>query len=129
MRYRTLPRGALEKKVEQRIDELCANAGCESVHFSQARATKQSFGIPDRRYYPREGPAFWVEVKAEGGRQTESQAAFEDRCRRCGDPYVLGGYREVLAYLITRGLWRLPAGMAVGDVCRDPPFAGAWPRL
>ena len=92
---------------------LCALAGCECVHFSQARATGQTPGIPDLRFYPPSGPAFWVEAKAAGGRQSPAQAAFQARCARCGDPYVLGGYREVLAYLRARGLWRDPAGLGL----------------
>ena len=103
-----------EKVVEAAVDRLCALAGCEAVRFSQARATKQSPGIPDRLYYP---PAphrpFWVEVKADGGRQSPAQVAFQRRCEAHDERYVLGGYRDVLAYLVAYGLWRLPPGVRV----------------
>jgi hypothetical protein len=116
------PRRAREKGVEAAIDQLCAKAGCVSVRFSQARATNQTPGIPDRRYYvwrrdtwnlkgPEQRLAFWVEVKAPGGRQSSAQRTFQGLCELAGDPYVLGGFREVLAFLIRHGLWKLPAGV------------------
>ena len=113
------PRGrrVSEKTVEAAVDRLCALAGCEAVRFSQARATQQSPGIPDRLYYP---PVphrpFWVEVKAEGGRQSKAQVAFQSRCAAHDERYVLGGYRDVLRYLVDVGLWRLPAGVGASDV-------------
>lgn len=113
-------RRAPEKAVEASIDRLCALAGCTPIRFSQARATQQTPGIPDRRYYaPAARLAFWVEVKAPGGRQSADQAAFQALCDACDDPYVLGGYRAVLEFLIARGLWHLPAGISIDDVCRE----------
>ena len=71
-------RRLVEKAIQARVDGLCALAGCTPIHFSQARASKQTPGIPDRRYYaPKGGLAFWVEVKAPNGRQSEAQRAFQ----------------------------------------------------
>jgi hypothetical protein len=112
-------RRAPEKAVEARIDQLCALAGCTAIRFSQARATMQTPGVPDRLYFaPEHGLAFWVEAKAPKGRQSTAQATFEALSSLCRVPYVLGGYREVLVFLIDRGLWQLPAGITVDDVAR-----------
>jgi hypothetical protein len=114
------PRRALEKAVEARIDRLCALAGCTAVRFSQARASKQSPGIPDRLYFaPEHALAFWVEAKSANGVQSPAQLAFEKLSWKCCVPYVLGGYREVLTFLVQHSLWRLPEGITVDHVCRD----------
>jgi hypothetical protein len=118
------PRRALEKAVEAQIDRLCALAGCTAIRFSQARASMQTPGIPDRLYFaearhaPDLGLAFFVEVKAAKGVQSAAQKWFEGLCTACGVPYVCGGYREVLTFLVNRGLWRLPEGITVDHVCR-----------
>jgi hypothetical protein len=100
------------------VDALCAGAGCARVAFSHPWNTMQTPGIPDRRYYPRKGLGFWVEAKAPDGRQSTDQAAFEAHCQRCGDPYLLGGPREVLAYLVAEGHWPLPPGTALEALLR-----------
>ena len=111
------PRRTIEKEVERRVDALCALAGCATVRFSQARATQQTPGIPDRLYFaPTHALAFWVECKAPGGRQSVAQAQFQARALACGMPYVLGGYRDVAAFLVERGLWRLPPGVTLNQV-------------
>lgn len=111
-------RRAPEKAVEAKIDDLCRTAGCVAIRFSQARASRQSPGIPDRRYYHPAPPrlAFWVEAKAPNGRQSPAQRTFQALCDLCGDIYVLGGYREVLEFLIRAELWRLPEGVTIDDV-------------
>ena len=76
-----------EKEEERRCDDLILGAGGEAVHFSQARASKQTPGIPDRRYRVR-GVAFWWEVKAEDGQLTRDQYHFLMRERHAG---CLGG--------------------------------------
>jgi len=116
MRYRRSP----EKLVVARIDNLCAMAGCVSIHFSQARASNQTPGIPDRLYFhPEEGVAFWVEAKARRGRQSDAQKVFQSLTTACHTPYVLGGYREVLAFLLERHLWHLPVGVTLDMVAPE----------
>ena len=96
-----------EKIVERCCDQLYASAGCEVVRFSQARATQQTPGIPDRKVYHRpSGCTFWFEVKAQGGQQSKHQRAFQAMAEACGETYVLGGLEAAEAQLIAMGLAR-----------------------
>jgi hypothetical protein len=94
-----------EKEVEAQCDQLMKALGWQLVRFSQPRHTMQSHGIPDRRYYPPRdrrgdewGP-FWFECKREGGKQRPEQKDFEQMCRKHEEDYVLGGLKELAAYL------------------------------
>ena len=103
-----------EKEVEHQCDNLMKSLGWTIVRFSQARATKQTRGIPDRRYYPpKDAPAiapevwplaFWFECKKSGGKQSVYQAEFEKMCTSAGDHYVLGGLKELAQYLREQGI-------------------------
>jgi hypothetical protein len=101
--------GALEKEIERRGDELMLSLGFEVVKFSQPRATKQTPGIADRRYYrrPRAGGgavALWWEAKSEGGKQRPDQRVFQELVEACGEVYVVGGLGILKAWLFTNGV-------------------------
>jgi hypothetical protein len=101
----------LEKAVEADCDELYASVGCEVVRFSQARATQQSFGIPDRKVYARRvGLTWWHEVKRPGGKQSKDQRDFQIRAEACGETYVLGGVEAAKAQLLRVNLARMVRG-------------------
>ncbi len=88
----------LEKEVEHSCDELMIALGWDVVRFSQARASRQTRGIPDRKYYKGQR-TFWFECKAEGGRQTPEQRSFQEMCEVAGESYVLGGVQAVKTFL------------------------------
>lgn len=104
---------ALEKQIEHDGDVLMQKLGFEVIRFSHPGKTKQTPGIPDRRYYrrPREierpngrflQPALvvWVEYKSGTGRQRPGQKLFQEMCEACGEHYVLGGLENLNAWLM-----------------------------
>lgn len=92
----------LEKHVELACDRLMAALGWTSIHFSQARATRQTPGIPDRKYYQGRF-TFWLEVKRPGGKQSPHQVAFQRMCEDAGELYCLGGVDELRLFLTAHG--------------------------
>ncbi len=110
----------LEKHVEHAVDGLLVPCGFRVVRFSQTRASKQTLGIPDRRYVHRQMAfAMWWEVKRPGYRQSKDQWGFEQDCVATGELYVLGG-PDTAAVLLG----------AIG--CRDASGLmrpGGWRRL
>jgi hypothetical protein len=110
-----------EGRVELAADRLMATLSYTSVHFSQRRASGQSEGIADRKYYAdyrREGRAhrhtFWFEAKAPGKEknQSEDQRKFQRMVEHAGEDYVLGGISELVTYLNGLGIHvrELPSG-------------------
>lgn len=102
----------LEKHIEHDGDVMMQKAGFEVIRFSHPGKTRQTPGIPDRRYYrrPRETerpsgrylqPALvvWVEYKSASGKQRPGQKLFQEMCEACGEPYVRGGLDELSAWL------------------------------
>jgi hypothetical protein len=90
----------LEKDEEREGDRLMAFYGFEVVRFSQARATMQTEGIPDRRYYHRERKlALWWEAKSASGKQRKAQRAFQEMCEAVGEVYVLGTVHALAMWL------------------------------
>jgi hypothetical protein len=99
----------LEKQVEAACDKLMASVGWQIVRFSQARASRQTAGIPDRKYY-RDGLTFWFECKAEDGKQRPEQKAFQEMCERAGEFYVMGGPEAIVKFVNQHGdKWRISA--------------------
>jgi hypothetical protein len=95
---------AREKQVEQACDKLALAMGCEIMRYSQPRATKQTPGIPDRRYRHRSrGFVFWFECKATDGKQSPAQREFQLGEEACGQVYVLGGRPELARHLASLG--------------------------
>jgi hypothetical protein len=94
---------ALEKSHEHEGDKLMRALGFEVVRFSHPGKTKQTPGIPDRRYYHRARRlAFWFEVKAEWGQQRPDQHVFQEMAEAVGEPYVLGTVGVLRTWLAGR---------------------------
>lgn len=88
-----------EKDVERLCDSLMSQLGYEIIRFSQARATNQTPGIPDRKYFHAvRGRAVWFECKREGGKQSTAQRRFQLLAQLCDEDYVLGGIEELRAW-------------------------------
>lgn len=90
-----------EKNVEAIGDRMMELLGFTSVHFSQARATRQTPGIPDRKYY-RGKITLWWEAKTSEGRQSKAQRAFQEMAEAAGEHYVLGTDDDLKAWLIAQ---------------------------
>lgn len=90
----------LEKHVEKAGDDLMESLGFYVVRLSQSRASRQTPGIPDRKYYhqPR-GITLWWEAKRPGGRQSMQQVLFQRMAEACGEVYALGGVDQLKAAL------------------------------
>ena len=105
-----------EKQVEHSGDLLMAALGFTVIRFSQARATMQSAGIPDRKYFnPEKRLALWWECKREGGRVSAFQEAFKRVAEACGETVVVGTDSVLLDWCVERGLCERvgPAGVRV----------------
>lgn len=98
---RPVPR---ERHEENAGDRLMHSLGFSVIRLSQTRATQQTPGIPDRRYYhPELGEAFWWEAKrSKGGRQSPAQREFQRLCEATGDVYVLGDFEALVDYCVSR---------------------------
>lgn len=110
-----------EGRVELAADRLMATLNYTSVHFSQRRASRQTLGVPDRKYYAdyrRDGErhrhTFWFEAKAPGKEKTQrpDQLKFQLMVQSAGEDYVLGGISELVTYLNNNGITvrELPSG-------------------
>ena len=97
-------RRPLEKNVEAAIDRLLGSCGWRIIRFSQARASNQTAGIPDRRYVHRQlGIALWFEAKRPGGKWSDEQQKFAEDCLHSGEIYVVGGLEEAYQVLQCTG--------------------------
>jgi hypothetical protein len=95
--------GRLEKEIEHAGDQLMRALGFEIVRFSHPGKTKQTPGIPDRRYYHRARHlAVWWEVKAEWGTQRPDQRVFQEMCEAVSETYLLGGLAVLRTWLAGR---------------------------
>ncbi len=91
----------LEKLHEHAGDKQMAALGFEVVKFSHPGKTKQTPGIPDRRYYHRARKlVLWWEAKSATGRQRPDQKLFQEMCEASGEIYVLGTDRDLFAWLV-----------------------------
>jgi hypothetical protein len=91
-RYRPSSRPAhlrREKDVEQDIDSELERLGFSITRLSQARASKQTPGIPDRyaRHIARKR-RIWIEVKQPGGELTADQKAWQKEERDAGGEVI-----------------------------------------
>lgn len=89
--------------------------GFTAVRFSQSRATHQTLGIPDRRFYcPARRVAVWWEAKTEVGHPSAGQLAFRAMCEACGEDYVIGTDGALTDWLVARGIvGRVSSGLRV----------------
>lgn len=117
-----------EKDIENAGDRLMAALGFTIWRLSQARPTRQSLGLPDRKYCDRErGVACWWEAKRETGRghgQSPAQRDFQLDVEACGEFYVVGALDALEGWCIAQRIaTRLPCG-ALNGVRRSEWMAG-----
>jgi hypothetical protein len=72
------------------------------------RGTGQTPGVPDLLVFVRAPKLnkvvqLWVEVKAEGGRLSEAQLGFQAQCTIANIEHIVGGLKEVYAWLLRVG--------------------------
>lgn len=114
----------LEKAIEHAGDKQMAALGFEVVKFSHPGRTKQTPGIPDRRYYHRARRlVLWWEAKSPTGRQRPDQRWFQEMCEACGETYVLGTDRDLFAWLVEHHI----AAWTVGDLLVALPLTDYTP--
>lgn len=104
----------LEKQIEHQCDVMMQKLGFEVIRFSHPGKTKQTIGIPDRRYMRRmfnrharavrRERCVWFECKAAGGRQRPGQKLFQELAMECGEAYVIGGIEELAEWLVEQGI-------------------------
>jgi hypothetical protein len=99
----------LEKEIQASVVKLYTAFGCDVYNLSQARASKQTPGLPDLWCFYRgidldRSFGFWHETKTPKGQQSVAQIEFEARCVSTGTLYVLGGVAAAEAHLIRFGL-------------------------
>lgn len=107
-----MTRRSPEKSEEHDGDELMEMLGFTSIHFSQARASRQTPGIPDRLYFrpSRSRSAapvafkVWWEAKAPKGRQSAAQRSFQALAESCGDTVVVGPVSALVDWCRRMGL-------------------------
>jgi hypothetical protein len=101
-----------EKEEQAYISKLFRGFGCRVYNLSQARATKQTPGLPDLWVTHRErGLAFWFEVKRQqGGRLSEAQREFRHECTAAHVSHYVGDRRDAAHALVQLDLARVGDG-------------------
>lgn len=102
-----------EKREQVEVRKRFVVCGFAVYTLSQARASKQTPGLPDLWFVHRDRPiATWWEVKRQiGGRFSEAQIAFRIQCERCGVGYGAGDRHAAAAWLVEHGLATLAGGV------------------
>ena len=95
----------LEKAEQAEIVKLFRAHGFAVYNLSQARASKQTPGLPDLWVMHRRFPqAAWVECKRQvGGVQSAAQIDFQENCKAAQVQYVLGDRHAAKEWLKARG--------------------------
>lgn len=108
-----------EKVVQHQIVHLLRSVGCEVYVLGTVRprtdahhGTRQTPGLADLEVFvPDRARSRYellkVECKADGGRLSVAQRAYQARCRAAGVEHLVGGVDDVLRWLAQRGLVRL----------------------
>lgn len=95
--------GKLEDEIQQAGYKLLRALGFEVVHLSQKRASKQTPGVADSKFYHRvRRLSFWWEAKMERGVQSPAQREFQTMAEACGEHYVVGGLGILRTWLAGR---------------------------
>lgn len=99
-------REKLETRVQSDVVKLFRVLGCDVYSLSQARASKQTPGLPDLWVVCRRaGLAWWWETKrTSSGRHSVEQLEFAERCVITETPYGTGDRRAAEDYMIGLGL-------------------------
>jgi hypothetical protein len=97
---------ALEKQEQVEVRKLLIAYGFKVYNLSQARASKQSPGLPDLWcVHTREPVAFWFETKRQvGGKLSPPQLEFQAECLRCEVRHFVGDRHSAAALLLSLGL-------------------------
>jgi hypothetical protein len=119
----------LEKAHELEGDKQLAALGFEIVRFSHPGTSKQTPGIPDRRYYHRARRlALWWEAKSATGSQRPEQRHFQEMVEAVGEHYALGTDRDLFDWLIEHRIAaRGPDGLLVSLPFTPPSDATSTP--
>lgn len=106
----------LEKQEQVEVRKLLIAYGFKVYNLSQARATKQTPGLPDLWcVHKREPIAFWFETKRQvGGQLSPAQVDFQAECLRCDVKHFVGHRHNVVELLLSLGLAERCAGSAYG---------------
>ena len=99
-------REPLEKSEQAEVVKLYRAFGCHVYNLSQARATKQTPGLPDL-YVFRAPHAWWHETKRPvSGKPSPAQKVFSDECLECYVNHTIGGLAAARATLVRIGAAR-----------------------
>lgn len=97
---KVVPPKPTEKATQRDVVKLFEAAGCQVYNLSQARASKQTAGLPDLWVFcPRRRCAWWWETKRPGGKLRPEQREFRERCHASGIRYEFGGVPEAVELL------------------------------
>ena len=100
----------LEKSVQRDVILFFEGLGCRVYRLSQARATRQTPGLPDLWIFcPRKQTGFWFEVKDDCGRPSAEQVTFGESCMACGIGHAMGGMGAARVLARSLGLTWAPA--------------------
>ncbi|GJG88706.1 hypothetical protein tb265_38870 [Gemmatimonadetes bacterium T265] len=97
---------AVEKATQHDVVKVFRALKGEVYVLSQARAAKQTPGLPDLWVaWPARGVAGWFETKRpKGGRLSDEQVAFAAQCLAAGVAYGVGSRKDAEAWVIALGL-------------------------
>lgn len=104
---RELVRANISEKQEQAfVIKLFRGFGCTVYSLSQARASKQTPGLPDLWVVHRAAKlAFWFETKrSSGGKVSPAQLEFAHDCYATGIAHYIGDRRVAVDILVDAGL-------------------------
>ncbi|HET8777957.1 MAG TPA: hypothetical protein VFN76_09890 [Candidatus Limnocylindria bacterium] len=95
-----------EKKEQEEVIKVFGAISFACYRISQPRATKQTPGLPDLRFFRDDiGLAVEWETKRQlGGEHTEAQVEYAAHCKACGIPHGSGDRYDAKRWLIARGL-------------------------
>lgn len=97
----------LEKAEQRAVWKMAKAVGFDVYSLSQARAAKQTPGLPDLWMYrhARSPLAFWWETKRQiGGERSDAQIKFGQQCEHAGIPYGHGDRYDFAAFLEKHGI-------------------------
>lgn len=127
MTVRQIKRSSPEKAEQHRIRKLFESCGFKTYNLSQARASKQTPGLPDLWLVnPETGDALWWECKAAkpNGKPKPlrpEQSQFRDECLTCLVHHGWGTLTEAEAWLEAHGYGKAhPGGFVIGAARRKP---------
>lgn len=95
-----------EKEIQHSVIRLLRLARCWVGSTSQVRPSMVALGLPDLIVFaPSPAPGIqggfcFFETKRPGGKLSDTQEAFRDRCLQAGVRYVWGGIEEAKEWLV-----------------------------